>query len=120
MRQQPDLFGREARVGRLFDFWQSRAAHNVLSAGQILRTLLQAFASIWPGRLVLGGENLGDVWPHPALRGDGPGAGLVPFHKLSQWLCYSLVEALEQSSIDHRWIGCVDRPRRVPQRRPVH
>jgi Protein of unknown function (DUF1688) len=99
MRQQPKLFGREARVGRLFDFWQSRAAHNVLSAGQILRTLLRAFASIWPGRLVLGGENLGDVWPHPALRGDGPGAGLVPFHKLSQWLCYSLVEALEQSSM---------------------
>lgn len=99
LRQQPVLFGREARVGRLFDFWQSSAAHGVLPAGQILRTLLQAFASIWPGRLALGGENLGDVWSHPSLNGDGPGAGLVPFHKLSQWLCYSLVEALEPSSI---------------------
>jgi hypothetical protein len=29
--------------------------------------------------------------------------GLVPFHKLSQWLCYSLVEVLEEAGIavDH-------------------
>ncbi len=99
LRRQPDLFGREARLGRLFDFWQSHATDGALSATQILRTLLEAFASIWPGRLSLGGANLGDVWPHPMLHADGPGAGLVPFHKLSQWLCYSLVEVLEQSSI---------------------
>ncbi len=99
LRRQPELFGREARLGRLLDVWQSCAADGGLSAGQMLRTLLQAFASIWPGRLTLGRENLGDVWPHPMLHGDRPGAGLVPFHKLSQWLCYSLVEVLEQSSI---------------------
>lgn len=99
LRRQPALFGREARLGRLFDVWQSPATDNPLSAAQILKTLLEAFASIWPGRLTLGGENLGDVWRHPMLSGSGPGAGLVPFHKLSQWLCYSLVEALEQSSI---------------------
>jgi Protein of unknown function (DUF1688) len=99
LRRQPDLFGREARLGRLFDVWHARAANGVLPAREILRTLLEAFASIWPGRLTLGGENLGDVWPHPMLQGDGPGAGLVPFHKLSQWLCYSLVEVLEQSSV---------------------
>jgi hypothetical protein len=99
LRRQPDLFGREARLGRLFDVWHARAANGVLPAREILLTLLQAFASIWPGRLTLGGENLGDVWPHPMLQGDEPGAGLVPFHKLSQWLCYSLVEVLEQSSV---------------------
>lgn len=37
--------------------------------------------------------NLGDVWPHPK-------AGLVPFHKLSQWLTYSLVEPLSLSGVE--------------------
>jgi hypothetical protein len=99
LRRQPHLFGHEARLGRLFDVWQSRAAGGALTAGQMLSTLLEAFASIWPGRLTMGGENLGDVWPHPMLRDETPAPGLIPFHKLSQWLCYSLVEALEQSSI---------------------
>jgi hypothetical protein len=99
LRRQPDLFGSGARLGNMFDVWQSYSAHGGLSAGQVLTTVLEAFASIWPGRLTLDRENLGDVWPHPMLHGEGPAAGLVPFHKLSQWLCYSLVEALEQSSI---------------------
>jgi hypothetical protein len=33
-----------------------------------------------------------DVWPHPA-------AGVVPFHKLSQWLAYSLVEPLQWAGV---------------------
>jgi hypothetical protein len=43
--------------------------------------------------------NLGDVWPHPALRGENVTDGLVPFHKLSQWLSYSLLEPLEQAGV---------------------
>ena len=43
----------------------------------------------------LGGVNLGDVWPHPQLPETGPGSNLVPFHKLSQWLTYSLLEPLQ-------------------------
>ena len=35
---------------------------------------------------------MGDVWPHPAI-------GSVPFHKLSQWLSYSLVEPLEGAGL---------------------
>lgn len=53
--------------------------------------------SIWPtGRTTVNGTSMGDVWPHSALaQGDGgPSAGLVPFHKLSQWLTYSLMEPL--------------------------
>lgn len=97
LRSQPHLFGSEARLGALFDFWRSRGCG--LSARQMLLTLLEAFAGIWPPRLTLGSASLGDVWPHPCLDGAAPGAGLVPFHKLSQWLCYSLSEALEQSGV---------------------
>jgi hypothetical protein len=56
---------------------------------------LQVLAPIWPGRLRLRGEILGDVWHHPMA----PGDGLVPLHKLSQWLSYSIVEVLEEASI---------------------
>jgi hypothetical protein len=56
--------------------------------------VLAGLGSIWPGRLTLAGVNLGDVWPHPAAGGTGATAGLVPLHKLSQWLTYSLIEPL--------------------------
>jgi len=66
-------------------------------AAALLRALLDGLAPIWPGRIELGGVNLGDVWRHPAAGGTGPSAGLVPFHKLSQWLAYSLFEPLERT-----------------------
>lgn len=43
---------------------------------------------------------LGDVWPCTVLtalnRNIAEGDGLVPFHKLTMWLTYSLVEVLEK------------------------
>jgi len=38
------------------------------------------------------GKSLGDVWRHSS-------AGLIPFHKLSQWLTYSLFEPLEAAGL---------------------
>jgi hypothetical protein len=70
-----------------------------LPAGAILAAVLEGFAEIWPGRIELSGVNLGDVGRHPAAGGDGPTAGLVPFHKLSQWLAYSLIEPLQDAGI---------------------
>ena len=46
----------------------------------------------------LAGQNLGDCWPCSAL-GDASADALVPFHKLSQWLSYSLVEPLQQAGV---------------------
>ena len=37
------------------------------------------------------------MWRHPAAGGTGSSAGLVPFHKLSQWLAYSLFEPLQRA-----------------------
>jgi hypothetical protein len=83
------------RIGGIHDCWREQARNGGLTASEVFGTILNVLAPIWPGRLTLAGENLGDVWRHPGL----PGDGLVPFHKLSQWLCYSLIEALEQASI---------------------
>ncbi len=65
-----------------------------LPAPDLLAWLLRTLADLWPGRLRLDGHNLGDTWRHPAADGDGPTGGLVPFHKLTQWLTWSLVEPL--------------------------
>ena len=43
---------------------------------------------------------LGDCWRHPAIRRDDASDGLVPLHKLSQWLAYSLIEPLEEAGIE--------------------
>jgi hypothetical protein len=85
---QPEVFGSPARLGNLYDFWLPRRAS--LPAPDILRLVLRAFGAIWPGRLSLGGVPLGDCGHHGAV----PGDGIVPFHKLSQWLVYSLIEPL--------------------------
>ena len=42
---------------------------------------------------------LGDTWRHPAIRRGDATNGLVPIHKLSQWLSYSLIEPLQWSGI---------------------
>ena len=97
LRARSDLFGSDARIGGLVDHLVERAnGGGVLPAAEILAAVLDGLSPIWPGRLSLGGVGLGDVWPHPKAGGEGPSAGLVPLHKLSQWLSYSLVEPLEE------------------------
>jgi hypothetical protein len=88
-----DTFGTAARPGNLYNYWAAR--RGALTAPEILRSFLQLFGPIWPGRISLDGVPLGDCGRHPAI----PGNGLVPFHKLSQWLTYSLVEPLEVAGL---------------------
>ena len=69
------------------------AAHGkTIPALALLRSVLDGLGSIWPGRIQLEGKNLGDVWRHSEL-------GLVPFHKLSQWMTYSLIEPIQAAGI---------------------
>jgi hypothetical protein len=87
------------RPGDLFDAIRARADGDRLPAPAILEVLLERLGPIWPGRLTLGGVPLGDCWRHPALRRDDATDGLVPIHKLSQWLSYSLIEPLEHAGL---------------------
>jgi hypothetical protein len=96
----PERFGHPARLGNLYDHLKGKAEGGRLPARTILVTLLESLASIWPGRIELGGHNLGDVGRHPAARAADPTDGLVPLHKLSQWLAYSLIEPLEAAGIE--------------------
>lgn len=89
----------EARPGGLFDRLAEQAMDDRLPAEAILVALLTHLGPIWPGRIALGGIDLGDTWRHPLAKADDATDGLVPFHKLSQWLAYSLIEPLEAAGI---------------------
>ena len=113
LRDQPQTFTSEGQPGRLFDALthhhtltpqahhgapQVPTKHHV-GAASILRLLLDAFSGIWPSGQRIDGVPVGDAWPHPHAGGSGPSAGWVPFHKLSQWLSYSLLEPFEWAGV---------------------
>src|SRR5262249_9186216 len=84
----PPVFGRPGapRPGGLFDHLATESNNGRLPAARILEALLKNLDPIWPGRLALGAVSLGDTWRHRAVRRADPTDGMVPFHKLSQWL----------------------------------
>ena len=99
---RPDLFATAdaPRPGGLYDVLAARAKGGRLPAAAILELLLEALGPIWADRLEIGGLPLGDCWRHPAIRREDETDGLVPLHKLSQWLAYSLIEPLEEAGIE--------------------
>lgn len=96
---RPALFGGSGRVGELALPLRARADGAPLAAAAILDAVLEALGPIWPARMVLDGVNLGDVGRHPAVVAGDRTDGLVPFHKLSQWLAYSLIEPLAADGV---------------------
>jgi len=97
-----DLFGTdEARPGGLFDAVLATADEDGrVSAPKILQLVLEALGPIWPSRLLREGVALGDTWEHRKLITDDATTGLMPFHKLSQWLTYSLIEPLLWTGVE--------------------
>jgi hypothetical protein len=98
--ENPKIFARDkgARPGGLFDHLAS-AGKDGISAPAILHELLMALGAIWQNRLTLGGLPLGDTWRHPAIKRADASNAMVPLHKLSQWLAYSLVEPLQRTGV---------------------
>jgi Protein of unknown function (DUF1688) len=97
----PKIFGiKDApRPGGLFDHLASLADDGRIEAAAILTQLLLHLGPIWPSRLTLAGIPLGDCWRHPAMKTADATNELVPLHKLSQWLAYSLIEPLQAYGI---------------------
>lgn len=113
LRAQPQTFTSIGQPGHLFDALTHHPhaprlhhhhplpapQHHHVSAARLLGALLEAFGGIWPSGQSFAGVPIGDVWPHPRAGGEGASAGLVPFHKLSQWLTYSLLEPFEWAGV---------------------
>ena len=111
MAGQPEVFGGaggQCRPGRLYDHLLPTAARSddnqtSVAAHDILSALLATLSAIWPAQNAIptsvGPIALGDCWQHPAVAGEGFTAGWMPFHKLSQWLTYSLLEPFEWAGV---------------------
>ncbi len=95
---QPAHFGVPGRPGGLFDALRVSDPMRV-AAHDILVALLSGLGGIWPQGARIGGVAVGDAWRHRFAGGEGETAGWVPFHKLSQWLTYSLLEPFESAGV---------------------
>ncbi|WP_236638326.1 DUF1688 family protein [Mangrovicoccus ximenensis] len=88
---------RAAARGQIADHLAGLAGEDGLEAEAILGVILDTLSPIWgEDRPTLGGRSLGDCWAHP----QAPAPGFVPFHKLSQWLSYSLIEPMQRAGIE--------------------
>lgn len=88
---KPEVF-KDARPGNIVDYMKETYGDE-FEASDLLGAVLKHFGSIWPSRLQIDGVNLGDIWKHQAS------GELVAFHKLSQWLTYSLIEPIEEAGL---------------------
>jgi len=87
-------FGSPRRPGHLADYLAQRCPDGRVPAPLILNAVLELLASIWPSSLIVEGINIGDAGFHPAVNTRDVTDRIVPFHKLTQWLIYSLIEPL--------------------------
>jgi hypothetical protein len=95
------------RPGFLVDYLAAHSStttadgKTVVQVSTLWKALIEGLAPVWPteGRVVVENQIMGDVWTCTALQKSGAvgSDALVPFHKLSQWLCYSIMEPMEQT-----------------------
>ncbi|ETN36503.1 uncharacterized protein HMPREF1541_08781 [Cyphellophora europaea CBS 101466] len=98
--QNPELFGTEGRPGNMIDYLMSHpttqaASVPVVPLPTLWSVLMDGLTDIWPAtRTKIGGVSLGDAWNCTTMPTSPPAEAwenIVPFHKLTQWLCYSLM-----------------------------
>jgi GTP cyclohydrolase II len=99
LEKHPEFFGDEApRPGNLVDYLLANVREGSKEIGleYLWKVCSEGLYSMWP--LQPNGILRGDIWTHSALQVTGkPGSDLVPFHKLTQWLVYSLIDAVDMA-----------------------
>ena len=72
----------------------------IISLPTLWAVLIDGLAPIWPAsRTTISGTPLGDAWPCKAMPRSPPAQPwetIVPFHKLTQWLAYSLMTPMSK------------------------
>ncbi|KAJ6134457.1 hypothetical protein N7523_000779 [Penicillium sp. IBT 18751x] len=95
----PNIFGPNGRPGNLVDYLSKDRDHSEPLDFEILWTVLQeTLLPAWPkDRTHIAGVPIGDAWPLEVLARINVGKqsqnntlGIQPFHKLTQWMAYSL------------------------------
>ena len=110
------LFGADGRPGKMIGKWidpalqaelnlladyllshpSTRASSvPIITIPTLWAVLTNGLATVWPStRTQINGVSLGDAWPCSSMPMSPPSPSwenIVPFHKLTQWLCYSLM-----------------------------
>ncbi|OQD68467.1 hypothetical protein PENDEC_c035G00796 [Penicillium decumbens] len=95
-----DFFGVDARPGNMLDYLlghPSTLASSVpiVPITTVWSVLMDGLSPIWPAsRTQIDGVAIGDAWECSDLPSSPPAQpweGIMPFHKLTQWLCYSIM-----------------------------
>ena len=97
MTAAPDVFGADARPSGLLNLLSAESTS--VAAHDILAVVPSSLSGIWLSHNVIGDQPVGDCWRHAAVPGPGLTAGWMPFHKLSQWLTYSLLEPFARAGV---------------------
>lgn len=96
---------KDGRPGNIIDYLVGKFG-KVVDAPAVLRAVLDGLGVIWPGRLTSGDVNLGDVWIYSksanAENQSEIFGSLIPIHKLSQWMSYSLIEPMLEAGLEIR------------------
>ena len=87
------------RPGNLFDYLSRSQPTGVLEARDILIAILEGMGEIWPDGSWIENIPIGDAGYHEAVKRSDITDGVVPFHKLSQWMSYSLIEPLQEAGL---------------------
>ena len=97
--KQKNIFEAENtfRPGNLFDYLTRNQVTGVLEARDILVAVLQGMGEIWPDGSWIDNVAIGDAGYHEVVKRSDITDGIVPFHKLSQWMSYSLIEPLQEA-----------------------
>ena len=115
------ILRRAARPGALLRHAAPRQSRTVERAARSLRALLDAaLRPIWLTGSALDGDSARRrVAPSRTPAAPAPTPGWVPFHKLSQWLAYSLLEPFEWAGVAVTDRDALTGAARIPQRRPA-
>lgn len=104
-----EIFGPEARPGNMLDYLLAHPSTHASSVPTIplptlWDTLMKGLTPIWPAaRTRIDGLPLGDAWPCSSMPSNPaqPWENIVPFHKLTQWLTYSLMVPMQKLANVH-------------------
>ncbi|KAG9252233.1 uncharacterized protein F5Z01DRAFT_682730 [Emericellopsis atlantica] len=114
LEEKKEYFGEDGRPGNMVDHLLS---HPSTQASSLLivplpvlwNVLMNGLAPIWPQSITsINGTSLGDAWPCQSMPQPGSSfraasfsgsadewESILPFHKLTQWLTYSLMQPMQ-------------------------
>ncbi|KAG9596555.1 DUF1688-domain-containing protein, partial [Aureobasidium melanogenum] len=94
------------RPGHLIDYMLKNGSTGDALDFKVLWSLLQdLLIPTWPeGRTTVAGAAIGDAWPLKVLADQKQVLHIQPFHKLTQWLAYSLTSAI-QRLLSKDWVN---------------